>query len=153
MNTAAPGLPDDDPVAALIERLCVGKGFAPVGPVSAEAFAAGGDSVLLLLEDPRRAPEAFDLAVILPEILKALPGRLRPGVADLEFSRELAREHAIANLPALLFQREGGYVGVLEGLLDWASFLPAVAAMLDAPLSRRPGIGIPVRAAAPGGCH
>ena len=49
-------------------------------------------------------------------------------------------------LPSLLFLRGGHYVGVLEGVYDWAMLAPAVERLLATPPSRPPGIGIPVTA-------
>jgi hydrogenase-1 operon protein HyaE len=55
-------------------------------------------------------------------------------------------------MPALLFLRDGAYVGVIEGLRDWSEFVAEVRQMLAAPVSRPPSIGIAVTAAQ-SGCH
>lgn len=116
-------------------------------------FASGGNSVLLLTENPKICPEAWDLAVVLPEVLKGFAGRVRAGVAAPPESAAIAQRFGVTRFPALLFQRDGDYVGVLEGMRDWASFAPAIERMLAQPASRPPTVGIPVTAANAGTCH
>ncbi len=117
-----------------------------------EMAGAAGDLVLLLTDDPARNPESWDLAVVLPELLKAFAGRLAAAAMLPAAARETAARYGVARFPSLLFLRGGDYVGVLEGMYDWPLLGPAVQRMLEAPVSRVPGIGIPLRAAA-GGCH
>lgn len=139
---------------AFLQRVEDRHGFVRVAAGDAlEAFASSGDSLVLLTENPRQCPEAWDLAVVLPEVLKQFAGRVRPGVATPAESAEIARRFAVTRFPALLFQRDGHYVGVMEGMRDWASFAPAIEHMLASPVGRAPGIGIPVRAATSGACH
>lgn len=139
---------------ALLQRTETQHGFARVSDgESLEAFARSGDSLVLLTENPKLCPEAWDLVVVLPEVLKQFSDELRRAVATPTESAVIARRFAVSRFPALLFQRDGQYVGVLEGMRDWASFAPAVDRMLSSPVSRAPGIGIPVRAASAGTCH
>ena len=66
----------------------------------------------------------------------------------------LAARFAVARWPSLLFLRDGQYVGVVAGMLDWTDYLSAVQKLLDTPASRVPGIGIPlVSANSASGCH
>ncbi len=139
---------------ALLARLESQHGICRVAADRVDRFAAGpGDSVLLLTDAPNRCPEAWDMAVVLPEALRAMPGEVRGGIADPQASTPVAARFGVARLPALLFLRDGGYVGVLEGMRDWADLVPAARAMLDAPVGRVPGIGVAVRAAPAGSCH
>jgi hydrogenase-1 operon protein HyaE len=149
-----PDSPAGDRFEALLRRLENQHHLCRVAGDGVDAFAAGpGDSVLLLTDTPQRCPEAWDLAVVLPEVVRAWAGRLRAGVADPQASAPIAARFGIARFPALLFQRDGHYVGSLEGMYDWAMLVPAVAALLAAPPGRAPGIGIPVRATPPASCH
>lgn len=112
------------------------------------AHAAGcGDLAVLLTEDPGRCAEAWDLAVVFPEVLRLHAGRLDAAAAMPRDSAEIARRYGVARFPALLMLRGGEYVGALEGMYDWARLAPAVAELLAAPVSRVPGVGIPLRAA------
>jgi len=146
--------PTLDGLDRLLERQR-GAGLAKLdGPAALDQLAAaGGDLVVLLTDDPARNPESWDLAVVLPELLKAFAGRLSAASMLPAAARETAARYGVARYPSLLFLRGGDYVGVLEGMYDWQLLGPAVQGMLEAPVSRVPGIGIPVRAAAGGGCH
>ncbi len=121
--------------------------FAPLA-------AERGDLAVLLTDDPARCPESWDMAVVLPEVLRSFAGQLSAASAMPEVSRELARRYGVTRYPSLLFVRGGDYVGVLEGMYDWQLLGPAVARLLDTPASRAPSVGIPVTSATPaGGCH
>lgn len=139
-----------------LQRLVERDGFRQVGTDTLADFAgAAGTGVLLLTDDPQRCPEAWDMLVVLPEVLKAAPG-LRAGVAAPDASRAIAASFGIQRYPALLFLRGGesghDYVGAIEGMRDWQPLVEAVAAMRSAPAGRRPGVIIPVRGATPT-CH
>lgn len=150
---ASPGVADA-PFAPLFARLVAREGVTLIDDAAAlQAFAAAGDSVTLLTDAPARCPEAWDLAVVFPELLRCFPGRLRAAVADPTVSASLIACFAITRLPALLFQRDGGYVGVLEGMRDWQGFAAEFGRMLAQPLSRVPGVGIPVRPAQTPSCQ
>ncbi|QDF99369.1 hypothetical protein CJ010_23935 [Azoarcus sp. DD4] len=144
-----------------MQRLVERDGFRRVTTDTLVDFARAADiGVLLLTDDPVRCPEAWDMLVVLPEVLKSVPG-LRAGVAAPDASRDIAATFGISRYPALLFLRgddnAGGnhdYVGAIEGMRDWQPLVEAVAAMRHAPAGRRPGIGIPVRGTgASSTCH
>ena len=66
--------------SALIERLVAGFGAQWVDAASVDAWAAaGGDRVVLLAGDPVQFPEGLDVAVVLPELQRSLPGRFAVG--------------------------------------------------------------------------
>jgi len=90
--------------------------------------------------------------VVLPELLRAFPGRLRIAVAEQASEDALARRYGATRRPSLVFLRGGQYVTTVAGMLDWDDYLAAVAHALQMPVTRAPGIGIPVVAAS-GGCH
>ncbi len=136
-----------------LERLAERHGFLRIGADQVDTFAASGDSVLLLTAEPQTCPEAWDMALVLPEALKAWPGRFRAGVADPAASAAIAARFGAGQLPAMLFQRDGAWVGKLEGMFEWDRLVSALGAMLAAPTARRPGIGIPLRVAAASSCH
>ena len=145
--------PDSARLMGLLERLEREHGIALLRGAAGDEFAAGeGDSLTLLIDDPLRAPEVWDVAVVLPEALAALPAPPRVAVADMATSRALGERFDVRRYPAMLFRRAGDYVGVVHGMLDWDAFVPAIVGMLAAPVKRAPGIGIPVRPAGAGGC-
>ena len=138
---------------ALLQRLA-GRGLAALDAAGFERFAvAPGDAIVLFAEDPARVPETWDIAVILPEILKAMPG-VRAAFLPPEAARPLQARYGFRSWPALLFLRDGAYVGTIEGIRDWADLQREALAMLDTPVSRPPTVGIAVRKdGADGACH
>lgn len=123
--------------------------------LSSEDFVAfispPGDAVVFFVEEPARYRETLDVAVILPELAAAHPGRFRVGVLLPQEARPLAPRYGLARWPALVFMRGGEYVGAIEGLRDWAGYLSETAALLQAPTRHPPTIGVKI--AATGGSH
>lgn len=150
-----PPSPTLDALAALLDRFEKLHGFARLDEAGFGDFAAApGDCVVLFAEDPARVPETWDVAVVLPEVLKDLGGRLRAGVLDMASARRLAPRYGFGTWPALVFLRDGGYVGVIEGMRDWAVYRREASAMLGKPVGRAPTLGVAVRAeGAAGTCH
>jgi hydrogenase-1 operon protein HyaE len=56
-------------------------------------------------------------------------------------------------MPALLFLRDGAYVGVIEGLRDWNELVGEYDAMLLKPVSRARSIGVAVTATTTKTCN
>lgn len=135
-----------DRLAQAIARLTARHGFRPVPAQEAEHFSPAGQVALLLTEDPQRNLEVLDACVILPEALKAAGDRLTSWVADHAASPALMRRFGVARAPAVVFLRDGEYVGALNGIRDWAEYQAEVSRLLDGPAQPKP-IGIPVRAA------
>lgn len=121
----------------------------------ADWAAAGGDRVILLAGDPVRFPEALDVAVVLPELRQHFAQRFAVGVATCEHEDAIAKRYGSIRWPALVFVRDGQYVTVLSGMLDWDVYVERVAEALAMPASRAPTIGIPVRngSASDSSCH
>ncbi len=149
-----------------LQRLRERDGFTQLEAGDLAAFAAAsGDAVILLTDDPVRCPEAWDMVVVLPEALKSADAPFRCAYAAPAASREIAAQFGISRYPALLFLRggqqgegaeeakPGDYVGAVEGMRDWRPLVDAINHMLATPATRRPGIGIPVRASIPTSCH
>lgn len=142
----------------LLQRLVQQFDAAWITPDTLPAWADGpGDRVLLLAGDPVRFPEGLDVAVVLPELQRAHGGRFTLAVADPAHEDALARRWGSNRWPALVFLRDGGYVGVLAGMHDWTDYVARVGELLAAPVVRAPTVGIPVVAAAgsatAGSCH
>jgi hydrogenase-1 operon protein HyaE len=113
-----------------------------------------GASLVLFAEDPLRVPETWDLAVILADILKSVAQPLRIGLLPPEAALPLSKRYGISLWPTLVGLRDGGYVGSIEGMMDWHVFRRRLEALLEASVRRLPGIGIPVQAVqAPQACH
>lgn len=154
VSLVKPPSPDDTPVlvAQLVER----HGASWVDEHNVADWTGGaGDRVLFFWGDPVRFPESLDVAVVLPELQRSLPGRFIVGVSRRAGQEALARRYGSQRWPTLMFFRDGRYVGVVCGMLDWDVFVNEVQKLLATPATRPPGIGIPLVAdsAAGSGCH
>ena len=152
----APMVRDPEAGAApLVARLVHQHGARWIGRNELAAFLAEpGDRVLFFHGDPVRFPEVLDVAVVLPELQRAFPGRFQIGVVPRADEDALAARFAANRWPSLLFLRDGGYVALVPGMHDWTDYVARVAQALASPVGRVPGIGIAVVGATPatGGC-
>jgi hydrogenase-1 operon protein HyaE len=116
---------------------------------------ASGRSLLLFIEDPGRYKETLDLAVIVPELCRAFPGRFEVGVLLPDVAREFSVRYGFRRWPAFVILDHGQYVGAVDGLRDWDEYLVEVEALLAAAPSRPPTLGIAIKggAAVAGNCH
>lgn len=144
----APGQTSLERIEAAISRMQQKHAFFRVDRSSPE-FPAGL-TALLLTDDPQRNLEVLDACVILPEALKPLGDAVVRWVAGPDFAPELMRQYGVARAPAVVFLRNGQYLGSLNGIRDWAEYQQELAHLLDGPAQPRP-IGIPVRAETPSG--
>ncbi|MGR8935318.1 MAG: hydrogenase [Gammaproteobacteria bacterium] len=88
-------------------------------------------SVLFFCNDPAQFPESNDVAVILPELLKAFAGRLQAAVVDRSIERELQVRFRFTAWPALVFLKRGDYLGAITGIRDWNEYLQQSAQFLS----------------------
>jgi hydrogenase-1 operon protein HyaE len=146
-ESAAPSAaaPAADDAPGVIRNLVERHGAVWVDQDSLDAWLSGtGDRVLLLAGDPVRFPEGLDVAVVLPEVQRALGGRFTVGVVRRSAEEAVARHFGSNRWPSLVFVRDGNYVSTLPGMHDWEDFITRVHEALALPPSRIPGIGIAV---------
>jgi hydrogenase-1 operon protein HyaE len=140
----------------LIAQLFSRHGYAEVTAANFEVFAQGpGRTLLLFIEDPGRYKETLDLAVIVPQIVLAFPGRFTVGVLLPEAAREFCVRYGFRRWPAFVMLADGKYVGAVDGLRNWDEYLGEVSRLLEAAPVRPPTLGIAVRGGGEGGgnCH
>jgi hydrogenase-1 operon protein HyaE len=136
----------------LVARLIREGGATRLDEAHVDSFVAGGGAtVLFFTEDPMRVRETLDLAVILPEIAKAVPERLRMGVLPPPLANARAAQFNVRRWPALVFLRDGGWLGNIEGLRDWDEYVEATTTLLAASPRPVPKV-IPISAPAAPGC-
>ena len=134
----------------LLERLTREPGYAVPGLETFDGFAArAGDTLLFFADDPERIKETLDLAVILPEIALAFPGRFAVVVLLPEVANAVARRYGVRRWPALVLLRDGQYVGAIEGLRDWDEYRFQIMRLLEIEPSAPPQLPVPPRAAPP----
>lgn len=138
----------------LLDKLVKDHQLADLNDAGQEAFIdVPGDCVILLLDEPEKVAESWDLAVIFPDLLKTCSPRPRAAITRPAHTGRLQARFGVKRLPALLFLRDGVYVGAIEGLRDWGEYVAEVGQMLAAPVSRPPSIGIAVASPTQAGCH
>lgn len=132
----------------LIEQLYERHGLARLNAANLDATLGQADTLALFFSgDPRIHPESNDLAVILPELLQAFPGRFQAVVVEPELQETLKARYALTAWPCLVFLRGGRYLGRLCKLRDWSEYLSELPVLLDRKPGPNPGLGLPVVAA------
>ncbi len=132
----------------LLDKLIQKHQLIDLDEAGFETFLNGpSDGVVLLTEEPDKVPESWDLSVIFPSLLATTRIQPRAAVSRPEFARSLLIRFGVQRMPALLFIRDGAYVGVIEGLRDWNELVREYHAMLLKPVSRARTIGIAVTTA------
>jgi hydrogenase-1 operon protein HyaE len=97
-------------------------------------FVAAADDVTVLFfrGDAARFPEAADLAVIVPELVAAFPGRLTAAEVAGAAEPALMARFGVLVCPSLVLARPGRCLGVIAKLQDWPSYVARIGAMLAA---------------------
>lgn len=134
----------------LIDRLLIDLGYPEVSLVNHDEFiSSAGMNVIFFPGNPETVRDATDVAVVLPELVEAFAGQLRPGVVTDTFGdgKQLKRQYGFTEYPALVFVRDGDYVGTISRVQDWADYLSRISDLFVAPPKRAPGFKIPVVAA------
>lgn len=151
MNAIARPAPAEPP---LVTRLIDVHGASRLDEAGFDAFlGAPGEAALFFTEDPVRFREVTDVAVILPELAAAASRRFRIGVLPPPLANARAATFGVRRWPALVFLRDGQWLGNVEGLRDWAEYVAAVNALLEGEPRPLPPRVIPVAAAGASSCH
>lgn len=145
----APGLTSLERLETAIGRLRQKHGFVRLAAGIADF--PGGLCAVLLTEDPQRNPEVLDACVILPEVLKPLADQVVRLVAGPEAAPALLQRFGVGRAPAVVFLRDGAYLGSINGIRDWSAYQYEIAKLLNGPPQPKP-VAIAVRAVPPGAC-
>ncbi len=148
MTTDAAARAASPAVHPLIGRMCALLA-APLLDASTfdEWAAAPGHALLVFTEEPAQHAETLDLAVIVPELAHAYAGLLRTGVLLQPAARAIAPRFGFRRWPAMVLLKDGRYVGAIDGLREWQEYVDQLGALLRAPATRPPSIGIAVKSA------
>ena len=131
--------------APLIDALVERHGLPLLDEAGLDAFVAdGAHSLLFFAGDPVKYPEALDVAVILPELLKVFAGRLQAAVIAPDAEQALQNRFGFSRWPALVLLRGDAYLGVITRVRNWDEYLFELSRLLDSEPSRPPGVGIPI---------
>ncbi len=131
----------------LVERLLSEFHYPEVTLENHDAFVArDGMNVLFFPGDVDTVKDATDVAVVLPELVRAFRGQLTPGVVTDVFGDgvKLRRQYGFTHFPSLVFVRSGEYVGTIMRIQDWGEYLQRIDLFFVAEAKRPPGFSIPV---------
>lgn len=123
-------------MSPLLRQLTERRGLPLVDETSLDAFldeaaAAGQNALLFFSGDGAQRAETADVAVVLPELLKAFSGKLRGAlIAPAAEERLRARFQAYVS-PSLVVARGRDPVGVLPKICDWSEYVARISAWLD----------------------
>lgn len=138
-------------VHPLLARLSEVHGFACLTEdAELDAFARrAGRTILFFAEEPARLKETLDLAVILPEVVRANEPVHNVAVLMPALANRRAATYGVRRWPTLAFLRDGGFLGTIEGLREWAAYVELSRELLAGPARELPPKVIPVAAAGP----
>lgn len=100
-------------------------------------------TVLFHPGDWERLGESNDVAVILPELETAFQGVFKVAVVDRLSERKLQATYRFPAFPALVFLRDGDYLGAIPRVLDWDDYLREIARILSLKPSAPPPFPMP----------
>jgi len=129
----------------LIQRLFDDWGYPEVTLETHQAFVSQpGVTVLFFAGDPNRFRDTTDVAVVLPELVKAFGGKLQPGVVAADAGQTLQRYYGFTAWPTLVFLRDGGYLGNITGIQNWSEYLHDIGELITAEVQQPKGFKVPV---------
>ncbi|SEK11486.1 thioredoxin domain-containing protein [Paraburkholderia diazotrophica] len=120
------------PMLECLRELPLKQGFLEQQNNTFDRIAVGARTplVTLPLGNPARHSEFLDLTVVLPEIVRQFgPDSFRAAFATPPASAAIANRFGVLRRPALIFLREGCYLGAIEGLRDREDYLQCFTRM------------------------
>ncbi len=128
----------------LIDDIIKRENISVVNEGNVDEFAQkNGDVILFIGGDPDRLVLVHDVAVILPELVKASNGGLKPAILERDSERALQRRYRFSSFPSLVFLRDGEYLGVISGVLDWTDYVVQINEILAKEPSEPPAFKMP----------
>ncbi len=119
------------PLPALVGLLVSERGYPLLDDATAQPWRGGDDSwVVFLPGHGKGSSETADVAVILPELIKALSPHLKPAVAGAAAEQAILARVGMMSLPALVFLRGDALLGSIPRVRDWDDYLERIAAIL-----------------------
>lgn len=118
----------------LLESIIERENIALVDETTLETFLADHDlAVLMVAGDYKRIGAVNDVAVILPELVKAYQGRFVPCVASRASEGFFQKQYDFVLLPTLVFLQNGVKIGTISGVLDWVDYISQINEILAGP--------------------
>lgn len=132
----------------LFEKLIEKHRFTLITEENFASFTKLPDITLLLFVDnPDRMKETADALVITPELAAQFPSITQKGVLIEQFARKSALTYGFRRWPAVVFLKDGGYLGAVDGLRAWSELISETKRILASDVHYPPSVGIEVRRA------
>jgi hydrogenase-1 operon protein HyaE len=121
--------------SALIRALATRHGLPTVDANSIDAFLAPAPdrpevTILFFTGDPAQRSESDDVAVVLPQILRAFEGQLRAAVVSRTAEDALKSRFHVFVMPSLAITRGAIPLAVIPKIKDWSDYVRIVLAAL-----------------------
>ena len=118
--------------SALVRALHERHGISRLEPETLDAFLDDEPrhTLLFFAGDPKARLEADDVAVVLPELLKAFRGRLRGGVIAPAAEEKLKARFHVVMTPSLVVTRGRDTIDVIAKIRDWSEYVILIEAAL-----------------------
>jgi len=114
----------------LIARLSA-QGFPVLDRDGARAFVHNHEHTLLcFFNDPKAFPENFDVAVIVPELVKSFPA-MHTAIAEPQAVAALALIYGVDVFPSLVLLRNGEVRQRLARIQPWSAYQQHFLALLN----------------------
>lgn len=110
-----------------------------------EFLKKNGLSMVVFVEDPNRMKETMDALVIAPELAKSCGLIEHKAIVGPPNARKLAVTYGFKRWPAIVFFRDGKYLGAVDGLRLWADLVREADEIMRSKPHYPPSVGIPVR--------
>lgn len=118
----------------LVQRIMAERAYPYLEAPEDTARLDARDHLLFLPAHGKPHLESPDIAVVLPELIKALGGETHLGGAVAGPKTEAAlREAMNLALPAIVVMRGGVPVGAISRMRDWDEYLERLGALLKTP--------------------
>ncbi len=129
----------------LIESMIEQYEYPIISKENLDEFAASHEIVVLFFtENAQRFPEANDVAIILPELVKTFDGKFSAAVVAFADQRQLQMCYGFREWPTLLFLKNGEYLGVISQVQDWGYYLEEINQILASEPSKPPRVVVPI---------
>ncbi len=132
---------------ALYRKLVDVEGFEELDASNySEFIKKEGLSLILFVENPNRMKETLDALVIAPEVTKYCQLIVNKAVVPPPDARKLSAIYGFRRWPAMVFVKEGAYLGAVDGLRMWSDLIAEVDKITNGSPVYPPSIGIPIKA-------
>ncbi len=129
----------------LIEKMLERHGYPVVDTENLDDFLSRHEEVVLFFaENPKQFPESDDVAMILPELVKAFDGRFQPALVSRESEHALQQRYGFRTWPSLVFLRGEKFLGVISQVQNWDDYLRMIREILEPTAGAPRPVGIPV---------